>query len=620
MKEIAVANLVFLTFVSNLGSFLVGYDIGAVSWFITDAQDFSGNTSCDNCKYLRIVADSSLLSGFTAAASLIGAILTYFFLIGFGNKLAKRDEMMIASFLFFTGGLMESLSATADWDYPFSYTIFVIGRLIFGSGIAITLHAVPTYVSQAVPAELRGMTGAATEAMITSGILFSYAAGYLVEDQDKSWEITFRVAYCIAVVMLCLTLFLPHSPVYLVRKKIQRQEVLDSIRFISPTAGETEIQILIDEMNQERKNQKKYLKLFQDQMTLTSSSSSSSSSSPSSSSASSSSSAAAAAAAVVVVVSSTSSASASLISVWRQRLWHLLPLEAKIIFHSRSLRLCLLLAVVLEILQVMTGPGPILYYAGDIFGTICPFPNTGNCVLLLGIAKVVPPYMLLIFGDSLGRRDFLLGGSFGLCVGLLLLSVGVYSNSNITAVLGIYLAVTAYGFSFGIFLWFLLSELFPYFVRSAAVSMALSAMFLVGCMSTLFVPIIKDRIGLFFIFFIFFIFAIAAYTVIFFFLPETRAVELEHSYKQVAVMCDAAGKKLLCGWGLGSNYSHMTELTDTLFNDSDDDSDGADQDQDQDQDQDDNCPQTDLTPLIHSRIRNFSNAEARIGRDSSGMI
>eukprot|EP01035_Chromulina_nebulosa_P028122 gene28122-37071_t len=85
---------------------------------------------------------------------------------------------MLASMLFFIGALLDSSSAKIPWDTYWGLVVLIIGRLVYGAGIATSFHSVPQYISEIAPAELRGTIGSLTEAMVVSGVVL----GYIISD------------------------------------------------------------------------------------------------------------------------------------------------------------------------------------------------------------------------------------------------------------------------------------------------------------------------------------------------------------------------------------------------------------------------------------------------------
>jgi Sugar (and other) transporter len=64
---------------------------------------------------------------------------------------------------------------------------------------------------------------------------------------------------------------------------------------------------------------------------------------------------------------------------------------------------------------------------------------------------------MIIFADSLGRRQFLIGGSSVMVIGLVVLCVGLGYDSIVASLVGIYLAVAAFEVSLGTMLYVMLS-------------------------------------------------------------------------------------------------------------------------------------------------------------------
>ena len=55
--------------------------------------------------YYSYVENNYGLLGLVAAGASLGAVITYPFLLLLGNTIAKKDELLISSFLYFSGAL-----------------------------------------------------------------------------------------------------------------------------------------------------------------------------------------------------------------------------------------------------------------------------------------------------------------------------------------------------------------------------------------------------------------------------------------------------------------------------------------------------------------------------------
>ena len=514
--EVSTANLAFIAFVANIGSFLFGFDFGAICWFLASIED----STDDGNIYFRIIISNDGWIGLIAAGASIGAFFTYLSLLFFGNSIPKRDEIMIAALLFFIGALCESFSGDMSWSTWYGLSIFLVGRFIYGAGIATSFHSVPIYVSEIGPAELRGMIGSSTESMISTGVVVSYIVGYCYQE-PFGWIVTFRIAYIVALVMGLLAMFLPHSPAYMVRHGYDKTEVLQSIQFVKPFADDGDLQQLQLSFDEELKERKRWDVKWRK--------------SPASDGCCSS-------------------------------IFELLPSEVKALVSDGALRRCLSLALILVMLQMFAGQSAVLYFANDIFETICP-TNPDDCILGLGIAKLLSAYSMLFIADSFGRREFLVGGLSIMNAGLITLICGIRYDSTYAAVTGIYVAMMGYEVSLGTMLWILLNEIFPRFVRSAANSIAVSSLFLWSVVVTFSLPLLYDSVGLMYVFVIFTCASGISLFLVFLFVPDTRGVDIEVAYKLVKTQCDES----LSPIGLGSEEEEEdeTEMLDDVSDASD---------------------------------------------------
>lgn len=242
-------------------------------------------------------------------------------------------------------------------------------------------------------------------------------------------------------------------------------------------------------------------------------------------------------------------------------LWAELPSELKVLFSDPTLRRCLLLALGLVTLQMATGQGAILYFAGPIFEDICP-DSTDDCIMGLGLSKLLGSYSMLFIADSFGRREFLIGGLSVMIAGMFVLCFGIGYGESIAAILGIYVAVVGYEVSLGTMLWILLSEIFPRFVRSAANSIAVSMLFAMSMAVTFALPFLEDDLGYLYLFVLFGSMSVFAVIVVFLFVPDTRGVDLEVAYKLVKSTCNASLGPV--GLGIEEEDEDETEMLDDV--------------------------------------------------------
>lgn len=160
--------LVVLTMVSALGGFLFGYDTGVVSGAVIEIR----KTFVLDSTWLEIIVSV------TIAAAAISAFLSGFLC----DWIGRRPTLILASLIFTVGAVVLGASVNT--------TMLVIGRIIVGVGIGMAAMAVPMYIAESAPANVRGklvvvnvlfITGGQFVATVVDGV-FSYLK------QDISWR------------------------------------------------------------------------------------------------------------------------------------------------------------------------------------------------------------------------------------------------------------------------------------------------------------------------------------------------------------------------------------------------------------------------------------------------
>jgi MFS family permease len=491
-NEINVYNLVFLAFVANLGTFLYGFDYAAVSWTLTIIDRYGGDD--DQFSYFQTILDNDALQGVLASGCSIGAAITYVFLLIYGNEISKRDEIILTASLYFVGAFLASTSGMLDWSDSTGYCVLMAGLIVYGSGIACSFHSVPQYVALFAPAKYRGIAGAATESLGCTGLGTAYIVGFFF-DVNAGWIIIFRVAYIVAAVMFVLAiLFLPHAPRFLIENDHPDEEVLQSLRFIYPNAGMRRLGELQAAFDQELKDRKRWEKKTHTEL------------SPKE-------------------------------LCHPSTLFNSLPSRVRVMLADKGLLQCLVLALMLIVFEMLIGPSPVLYYSGFIFDKICP-SNPNICILGLGMCKVFGAYSMLIFGDSLGRREFLLTGVAILIGGDAVAAYGIKLGRQTFAICGIYFFQVGFEISLGTIMWIFLSELFPRYVRSAATSLVVMNLFIWNSIVSFIFPYLVTGVELYGAFLCFLVSGVILWNIIYFYVPETRGVDLEVSYKLVKLKCN----------------------------------------------------------------------------------
>jgi SP family arabinose:H+ symporter-like MFS transporter len=193
-------------------------------------------------------------------------------------------------------------------------------------------------------------------------------------------------------------------------------------------------------------------------------------------------------------------------------------------------RRALFIAVVLAILQQITGINAILYYAPRIFeragferisaigqSTIVGLVNMlFTIVAILLVDKVGRKPLLLIAAAGMGVSQFLLGAAF---------KVENFSGTGILLLILLYIAFFA--MAMGPIVWVVMSEIFPTRMRGSAMALATVALWVADFAVTLSFPVIADRLDQTTAFWFYALMCVLVFVFIIFFLPETKGKTLE---------------------------------------------------------------------------------------------
>ncbi|KAL9232858.1 hypothetical protein vseg_007922 [Gypsophila vaccaria] len=183
------------------GGLMFGYDVG-VSGGVTSMNPFlkkffpavyhKKNTPDPNqsfyCQY-----DNQGLQLFTSSLYLAALVAT-FFASHTTRRLGRRLTMLIAGFFFIAGVV---LNATA-----INLAMLIIGRILLGCGVGFANQAVPLFLSEIAPTQIRGALNILFQLNVTIGILFAELINYGTEKIKGGWG--WRLSLGLAGVPACL--------------------------------------------------------------------------------------------------------------------------------------------------------------------------------------------------------------------------------------------------------------------------------------------------------------------------------------------------------------------------------------------------------------------------------
>ncbi|CAN4097519.1 unnamed protein product [Withania somnifera] len=222
---------IFACVVAAMGGSLFGYDLG-VSGGVTSMDDFLKEffpkvyrrkhahlKETDYCKY-----DNQILTLFTSSLY-FAALVSTFGASHVTRKKGRRASILCGAVSFFLGAILNAFAK--------NIAMLIIGRCLLGVGIGFGNQAVPLYLSEMAPAEVRGAVNQLFQLTTCLGILIANFINYATDKiHPWGWRLSLGLATCPATIMFIGGLFLPETPNSLVEQgRLQEaRDVLEKVR------------------------------------------------------------------------------------------------------------------------------------------------------------------------------------------------------------------------------------------------------------------------------------------------------------------------------------------------------------------------------------------------------
>ncbi|TYI64183.1 hypothetical protein E1A91_D09G069400v1 [Gossypium mustelinum] len=216
--------------IAAFGGLMFGYDIG-ISGGVTSMDDFlkkffpavfeKKHHALENnyCKY-----DNQFLQLFTSCLYL-AALIASFVASKVCSKYGRKLTMQIASIFFIIGVILTAGGINIE--------MIIFGRIFLGFGVGFANQAVPLFLSEIAPPNLRGALNISFQLFITIGILVSNLINYFTTNvHPHGWRISLGIAG-VPALMLCLgSILICETPTSLIeRHKVEEgRKVLRKIR------------------------------------------------------------------------------------------------------------------------------------------------------------------------------------------------------------------------------------------------------------------------------------------------------------------------------------------------------------------------------------------------------
>jgi sugar porter (SP) family MFS transporter len=195
----------------------------------------------------------------------------------------------------------------------------------------------------------------------------------------------------------------------------------------------------------------------------------------------------------------------------------------------------LLIGVALAVLQQWSGINVIFNYAEEIYRSAGYGVNDILFnIVITGAINLLFTFIAIGTVDRFGRRILMLLGCAGIGISHILIGVAYAIGLKGFMVLVLTLcAIGCYGMSLAPITWVLISEIFPNRIRGAAISVAVSALWIACFILTFTFPTLNKTIGPANTFWVFAAICIAGFLFILFCVPETKSKTLEQIEREL---------------------------------------------------------------------------------------
>lgn len=200
--------------VASLGGLLFGFDTAVISGTISFVETQFG-------------LDKGQVGWFLGSA-LVGCVIGAACAGTLGDRFGRKPMMIVSAFSFFVSALFSAI--------PPSFTVLIPARIIGGVGVGMASVLAPMYISEFVPARLRGRLVALYQLSIVIGILAAYLSNWLLLCfaehgggwggegvlnwilVKEPWRGMFGAEMAPAALFFCLLALVPESPRWLAKE------------------------------------------------------------------------------------------------------------------------------------------------------------------------------------------------------------------------------------------------------------------------------------------------------------------------------------------------------------------------------------------------------------------
>ncbi|QHN03600.1 sugar porter family MFS transporter [Granulicella sp. WH15] len=409
---------------------------------------------------------SEAMIGWANSCALIGCFAGSFAAGYAGERFGRKRVLLVSAVLFAVS------SGLTGWAY--SFTAFICWRIVGGTAIGLSSNISPLYIAEVSPATIRGRLVSLNQFAIVVGILLAQIANWKIARPIpdhishtlflETWNVQYGWRWMFCAVVVPALLF-----------TVMSLFIPESPRWLLARGGSDAAYNVL-----KRVGGRSYAlgELANIQQTL----------------------------------QAEESAQASWSELW-------VPGVRKIV----------LIGAVLAVLQQWTGINILFNYAAEVYRSAGYGENDILLnIVITGAINLIFTIIAMLIVDRVGRRPMMLLGCIGVGASHLLSGLAYRAGLHGSAVLVLTLsAIACYALTLAPVTWVLISEIFPNHVRSRAVSVAVSALWVASFALTYSFPLINRALGSSGTFLGYGTICMLGAVFVFVFVPETKGKTLE---------------------------------------------------------------------------------------------
>ena len=421
-------------------------------------------------KYFELSNGST--AGWANSCALIGCLLGSLASGALSDKYGRKKLLILSAILFAVSSLF------TGWAY--SFNAFVFWRIAGGVAIGAASNLSPMYIAEIAPAKMRGRLVSINQLTVVIGVLLAQIANLEIADKVSdtataeairlSWNGQFGWRWMFSAVAIPALVFLAGA-IFIPESPrwLIKNGMVEKARAILSRIGGDSY------ANQETAN--------------------------------------------------------ALATLSTDELQHV---HFRDLLEPRLLKI-LLVGCTLAVLQQWSGINVIFNYAEEIFhaagyGVSSILFN----IVITGVVMLAFTLVAIKTVDRFGRRALMLIGCAGISIFHFLIgSAYNFQFKGLIVVIPVLGAIACYSFSLAPVTWVLISEIFPNRIRGAAVSVAVSSLWIACFILTYTFPVLNRAAGPAITFWLYSAICAAGFVFIFFRVPETKGKTLEQIEREL---------------------------------------------------------------------------------------